>query len=304
VSALRALRRWGRRRLARLDAAIDSLLPDRLFYGRMYRRAFGRRLDLRHPRTLNEKIIWLMLNYRRPLLTQLADKYLCREYVTARLGEAYVTHLHGVWDVPEAIDFDRLPETFVLKISNGFAMNIYCRDRATFDAAAARRTLASWLRRPHHVKFREWAYKDAPARIIAEELLVDAPYGAPIDYKVMCLNGEPRFIEVHTNRHVDHRRGAVDLSWTPLPFRINVHASRAHDAIPPPPKNLDELLASARRLAEGIPVLRVDLFSLEERRIRVGELTVYPAAGHLHFQPDSWDRYWGDRLELPAPWRA
>jgi hypothetical protein len=304
VSALRALGRWGRRRLDRLDAAVDSLLPDRLFYGRMYRRAFGRRLDLRHPRTLNEKIIWLMLNYRRPLLSRLADKYECRGYVTERLGKAYVNRLYGVWDDPAAIDFERLPETFVLKVSNGFAMNIYCRDQAAFDTAAARSTLAGWLRRPHHVRFREWAYQGARTRIIAEELLVDAPYGAPTDYRVMCFNGEPQFIEVLTNRHVDHRRGSVDLSWAPLPFRINPHGIPAHDTMPPRPKNLDEMLACAKRLADGLPLVRVDLYSLEERRIRVGELTVYPGAAHLHFRPEHWDRFWGDQLELPAPYRA
>jgi hypothetical protein len=233
-----------------------------------------------------------------------ADKYEARGYVDERLGREYTVSLYGVWDDPQAIDFERLPETFVLKISNGFAMNIFCRDRASFDADAARRTLSGWLRRPHHKNFREWAYNDARSRIIAEELLVDAPYGAPTDYKLMCFNGEPQFIEVHCNRHVDHRRGAVDLSWRPLPFRINIQSSRAHDVIPPPPKNLEELIGCARQLAQGIPLLRVDLFSLEERRIRVGELTVYPAAGRLHFRPDSWDRYWGDRLELPAPWRA
>jgi hypothetical protein len=292
------------RQLRRIDRRIDSLLPDRLFYARMYRRAFGRRLDLRNPRRFNEKTIWLMLNYRRPLLTRLADKYESRGYVVERLGPQYVNRLWGVWDHPDAIDFAQLPDSFVLKVSNGCLMNIYCRDRASFDVDAARRTLAGWLRRPYHKNFREWAYEGTRSRIIAEELLVDSPYGAPADYKIMCFNGEPQFIDLHTNRHVDHRRSAFDLSWRLLPFRMNVQSSAAHDVIPPPPKNLDEIIGCARRLAEGVPLLRVDLFSLEERRIRVGELTVYPAAGHQYFLPASYDEYWGKRLALPEPWRS
>jgi hypothetical protein len=286
-----------------VTAAIDAFLPDRLYYSRVYRRAFGRRLDLRQPRTFNEKVFWLMLCYRHPLLTRLADKYEMREFIAERVGASYLVPLHGVWDSSADIDFERLPQTFVLKVSNGFAMNIYCRDRAAFDTEAARRALEGWLRRPHYSRFREWAYKEARSRIIAEELLVDSRYPSPADYKIMCMNGEPHFIEIHTGRHVDHRRDVVDLDWTPLPFTINVQSFRIHDAIPPPPKNLDELIACARRLAAGVPLLRVDLFSLEERRVLVGELTVYPAAGQTHFRPESYDRYWGNRLELPAPWR-
>jgi hypothetical protein len=274
-----------------------------MFYRRVYRRAFGRRLDLRHPRTFNEKVFWLMLHYRHPLLTQLADKYQMRSFIAERLGPECLVPLHGVWDDPADIDIARLPDTFVLKISNGFAMNIYCRDRARFDLDAARGTLAGWLRRPHHANFREWAYRHSRSRIIAEELLVDPRCPSPADYKLMCLNGEPQFIEIHTGRHVDHRRDVVDLDWTPLPFTINAHTFRVHDVIPPPPKNLDALIGCARRLAAGLPLLRVDLFSLEERRVLVGELTLYPAAGRTYFRPDSYDRYWGDRLRLPEPWQ-
>lgn len=182
-------------------------------------------------------------------------------------------------------------------------MNIYCRDRATFDRDAARRQLAGWLRRSHYSNFREWAYKDARSRIMAEELLVDRRLGTPSDYKIMCFNGEPRFIEVHTDRHADHRRDIVDLEWRPLPFKINVHLFPAHDVIPPPPENLDQLIKCAGRLAEGLPLLRVDFFSLEGRRILLGELTVYPAAGQTHFTPESYDGYWGDVLPLPVAYR-
>lgn len=293
------LRRRVRRGLDRANAAIDSLLPDRLFYARVFKRAFGRRLNFRQPRTFNEKIFWLMLYYRRPVLTRLADKYESRGYVAERIGAQYLNELYGVWDDAADIDFERLPPTFVLKVSSGFAMNIYCRDRATFDAEAARRRLTDWLRRPHYGSFREWAYKNARSRIMAERLLGGGRWLAPSNYNPMCFNGEPRYVEVHTGRYVDHRRDVFDLQWRLLPFTVNAHNFPPSDEVIPRPSNLDEMIECARRLSEGLPLLRVDFYSVEGRTV-FGELTVYPTAGHSYFRPESYDRYWGDALQLPA----
>jgi hypothetical protein len=293
----RAFARWLKRSRGRLNRAIEDLLPDRTCYARRYRRNFGRRLDLRNPRTFNEKLYWLMLNYRKPIVTRLADKYEARGYVADRIGEKYLNELYGVWDHPDEIDFDGLPEAFVLKISGGWNMNIFCRDRARFDVEGARRQLAAWLRRPHYRLFREWAYKDIRQRIVAERLLVDARWGEPMEFKVNCFNGEPRFVGVHFDRLRSHRRDFYDPEWRLLPF-TKLSNPPSGKALPKPP-NFDEILHCARRLGDGFPFVRIDFLSADDRTV-FGEFTWYPAAAYNRFWPESYDRYWGDQLQLPA----
>jgi hypothetical protein len=289
--------RWLRRRWHGLDAASERWLPDRLIYARRYRRNFGRRLDLREPRTFNEKLYWLMLHYRLPIVTALADKYEARRYVAERIGEKYLNEIYGVWDDPDAIDFDRLPATFVLKIAGGWNMNIFCGDRARFDTIAARTQLRAWLRRPHYLLHREWAYKGIRPRIMAERLLIDARWSEPPDFKVHCFNGEPRFVGVHLDRARGHRRDFFDLEWRLLPFTKLSNPPSGEPLAKPP--NFDEIVACARRLADGFPFIRVDFLSANDQTF-FGEFTWYPAAAQNRFWPESYDRYWGDAIRLPS----
>jgi hypothetical protein len=294
---LRYLVGWIRGSRHRLERAAERLLPDRVIYARRYKRNFGRRLDFRRPCTFNEKLYWLMLNYRPPIVTRLADKYGARGYVAERIGKKYLNELYGVWDHPDAIDFDRLPETFVLKISGGWNMNLFCRDRGRFDVDGARRQLASWLRRPHYWLHREWAYKNIKQRIIAERLLVDTNGREPLDFKVNCFNGEPRFVGVHFDRLRGHRRDFYDLEWRVMPFTKLSNPSTGQSM--PKPPNFDEIVECARRLAGDFPFVRVDFLSVDHRTV-FGEFTWYPAAAYNRFRPESYDRYWGDALVLPA----
>lgn len=291
----RKLGRLVRGGVSRVSEAVWRCVPDRVVYARTFKRTFGRPLDLRQPRTFNEKLFWLMLYYRLPILTRLADKYGVRSYVAERIGEKYLNELYGVWEDPATIPFDRLPDTFVLKVTGGWEMTLFCRDRSRFDAEGARRQLATWMRRPHYFLAREWAYKDIRPRVIAERLLVDPRWGVPPDYKVFCFNGEPRFIQVDTDRFSGHRRDCFDLSWQLAPFTFNFQPSGV--AIPRP-SNLDETVACARKLAAGFPFVRTDFFSVDGRTI-FGEMTWYPEAARGRFVPDSFDRYWGDALQLP-----
>jgi TupA-like ATPgrasp len=276
---------------------LRDVVPDRVILARRFRSAFGRPLDLRHPTTFNEKIYWLMLYYRVPLMSQLADKYAVRSYVTERVGPHILNELYGVWDRARDIAFADLPETFALKVNWGWRMNLFCRDRASFDPDAARRQVAAWMRRSHYWRHREWAYRNIRPRVTAERLLHDPAWSNPVEHCFFCFDGEPAFIRVHTDRDRAHGTDHFDLDWKPAPFGIQ----RPNSGRPlPRPSNLEEMADCARRLSGGWPFVRVDLFGIGGRTI-FQEMTWYPSAGLSRFMPESYDRYWGDRLRLPAP---
>jgi hypothetical protein len=292
TQSLRAGIRW---RIQILEDRLQPLLPDRLVYERRFREYFGRPINWGAPRSFNEKIYWLMRYYRRRIMTTLADKYAVRNYVADRLGARFLNTVYGVWNTPEEIPYDSLPPAFVLKATHGHAMNIFCRSRDTLDKVACRRQLAVWLRRNHYLAYREWAYKHIRPRIIAEELLVDPLCGTPPDYKFFCFSGEPRFIQVDTDRFADHRRDFFDVDWTILPFTVKFPRS---DRSIPRPTNLEEMVECARMLAAGFPFVRVDFYSCNGQTI-FGEMTWYPDAGTTLFSPQSYDEYWGRQIQLP-----
>ncbi|HYR70939.1 MAG TPA: ATP-grasp fold amidoligase family protein [Candidatus Acidoferrum sp.] len=289
--------RWLVRGLAwRARRVLADAVPDRVVLARRFKRIFGRRLDLRNPQTLNEKLHWMMLYYRPPLMSQLADKYAVRPYVAERVGPHILNELYGAWDRVGDIDFSGLPDTFVLKVNWGWRMNLFCRDRATFDVEAARRQLAAWMRRSHYWHNREWVYKDITPRIVCERLLTDPVWSSPTEYAFHCFDGEPRFLRVTTDR-ASGKLGTdtFDLQWQKPPFVVN-RADSGH--ITERPSNFDEMADCARRLSRGWPFVRVDFFGVEGRTI-FQELSWHPAAGTSRFIPESYDRYWGDQLTLP-----
>lgn len=271
-------------------------LPDRYIQATEFKQVFGRRLNWESPSTFNEKIHWIMRYDRRPVMTQLADKYAVREYVAKKIGPEFLKDIYGVWDNPSAIDFKRLPGSFVLKVTWGSGQNILCEDKSALDADKTRKQLGQWMKRGMYNLFREWAYKDITPRIICEELIQDEAGHIPADYKFFCFNGEPHFIQVVTNRFQNHRRHIFDLTWKHLPFNIE-YSSNCDDV--PQPVTLETMISVARTLSKGFPFVRVDLYSVGTRVI-FGEMTWYPEAGFLKFVPDSYDRILGEALILPS----
>jgi len=277
-----------------------KVLPDRCVQERQFQQRFGRPLNLESPATFNEKIHWLMLNYRIPVMTQLADKCKVRGYVAARVGDSLLNDLYGVWDDPWAVEFERLPDSFVLKVTSGSGQNVLCRDKAKLNVERTRLQLAEWMKRNEYWVSREWAYKRITPRIIGERFLKDEQGNVPSDYKLFCFNGEPLFVQVDTDRFTDHRRDLFDLDWKLLPF--NIMYSSSQRAIPRP-ANLETMISAARALSQGFPFVRVDLYSTGERMI-FGEMTWYPEGGLSAFIPDSYDLEWGNVLRLPSPMGA
>lgn len=275
---------------------LHDRLPDAVVLGRRFAHLYGRPIDWRCPRTFSEKLFWLMRYQRDPRVTQLADKYAVRSYVAERVGPEILNDLYGVWERVSDIDFDALPEAFVLKVNWGWRAQVMCARKGDLDVADARRRLAAWMARSHYWVHREWSYKNIRPRLIAERLLVEPGGGAPAEYNIWCFGGEPRFIRVHVNRATDDERHLRDVTWAHPPFTVN-GPGPAREL--PRPSNLDDMLSCARRLARGWPFVRVDLYAVAGRTV-FSEMTWTPGAGLNRFDPERYDRHWGDALPLPS----
>ncbi|HKW93170.1 MAG TPA: ATP-grasp fold amidoligase family protein [Methylomirabilota bacterium] len=271
-------------------------MPDRVILARRYRRIFGRRLNLWSPKTFNEKLYWLMLYYRPPLATTVSDKYAVRAYVAERTDSAILNDLYGVWDRAEDVDFDALPEAFVLKVNWGWRMNMLCPRKGALDLTATRAQLSAWMEHNLYWTTREWSYKNIRPRIICERLLLDEAGGAPTEYSFFCFGGQPAFLRAQCDRATHVTADTFDMEWRIPPFVINrPNTGRVVDR----PSSLDAMADHARRLSAGWPFMRVDLYDVDGH-IVFGELTLYPGAGTNRFTPVEYDRYWGDAIQLPG----
>lgn len=230
---------------------LEETLPDSLALRLLYYRSLGQVLHLRRPRTFTEKIQWLKLNYRLPIMGQLADKYQSRSYVEERLGAGVLNELYGVWDRAEEIDFDSLPKQFAIKVSSASHANIFCRDKSKLDLEDVREQLGDWMGRDYYRDSREWAYKGLKPRIIAERLLEDGTGQSPADYKFYCFNGKPGLIEVAIGRHEKLTITLLDTNWRVLPCSYNFYPSQRKPI--ERPGNLEEMLSHAAALAKDFP---------------------------------------------------
>lgn len=288
-----------RQLVEQLKSLVRARLPrvlQRVIIARQFRRSVGYRLNISKPQSFNEKLQWLKLYHRDPLITICADKYLVREYVGRVIGEEYLTRLYGTYDHAEDVDFQRLPDRFVLKTNNGSGTNVICTSNSVLDHSATRSKLATWLadRNLYAVSF-EWAYRDIEPKIICEELLLPASGADLIDYKIMCFNGKARMVFTCTDRKSSLKVDFFDLNWNHLPFQRKF----ANNERPVPrPKNLDAMISLAEKLAAPFPFVRVDFYDLDTR-IVFGELTFYPGNGMEPFEPVSWDYDLGRELGLP-----
>ena len=264
----------------------------------LYYRKFGRPIDLKTPKTLNEKIMWLKLNTYRddPLVTQCADKYRVREYVEqAGCGDALNT-LYGVWDSPRPIDWSALPDAFVLKCNHGCGYNILCPDKRKLDTKAAVRQLEKWLRTSFWLSYAELQYRKIPRKVICEKLLGG---GGPLpDYKVYCFHGKAEYILVCLDRGGGRKPKFYffDRDWNFCPITRDGKQA-AKDFSLPRPQQLDKMLAYAERLSEPFPFVRADFYD-DGGRIVFGELTFTPAAALDTGRLPETDRMFGAMLDI------
>lgn len=261
-----------------------------------YKNYRGRNLNLKNPQTFNEKIQWIKLYDNSPLKTHLTDKYLVREWVKEKIGIEYLVPLFGVWDSFDEINFDILPNKFVLKANHGSGWNIMVADKAKFNKQEAKIKFDKWM----HTNFAfcygfELHYRDIKPKIIAEEYIENDKN--LYDYKIMFLNKKPVFIWVDSERFTNHKKDIFDLNWNLLPFTIGYKNS---DNPPKKPKNLDQMLHLAKKLIPDFACVRVDFYNLNNERIKFGELTFTSCSGLDRFNPEEFDLYYGKRLTLPS----
>ena len=262
-----------------------------------YRTITGLKLDLDHPKTFMEKLQWIKWKRRDPLMITLSDKVAVRDYIREKAGEKYLVKSLGVWASPDDIDFDALPDKFVLKVNWGCHQNIICADKSKFDRADARMKLGTWTMpySNHYYNFLEWAYLEIPARIIAEEFLDDG-HGLR-DYKFFCFQGEPKFLFVCDGRESETPTFTTyDCDFK----RMNVvwGGGALYPGEMEKPSAWDEMLAICRKLSAEMPFLRVDLYFVDGQ-VKVGELTCYPGAGWAIPEPYSLNYELGKLLPIP-----
>lgn len=256
----------------------------------------GEILNLENPQTFNEKIQWMKMNDSTPLKTRLADKYLVREWVKEKIGEEYLIPNLGVWDNFDEINFDELPDQFVLKCNHGAGYNIIVKDKSKLDLEDARNKINKWLQEDFAFKNGfEMHYSAIPRKIIAEKYIENFDNDL-YDYKVWCFNGKAHYIQFLTERYTDGLKTTFyDTKWNKLDF---VNFLPRDTKINPKPEKLDLLIQLCEKLAQGFNYVRVDFYITNEGDIYFGEMTFTPASGVHNWDPKSMDQKIGQMLEL------
>lgn len=280
---------------------IARLLPDKQYLSLKFYQEFGRFPNWNYPHTYSEKLQWLKLYDRNPEYTRMVDKHAVKKYVADIIGEEYVIPTLGVWDTPEEIEWDKLPNRFVLKTTHGGGNTgvVICKDKSTFDKKKAIEKLNESIDTDLYKVWREWPYKDVPKRVIAEQYIEPNPETNDLsDYKFFCFDGEVKGLFVATERQNPNEEVKFDFfdeNYKHLPLR------QGHDhakITPPKPRNFELMKSLSEKLSKGFPHVRIDLYDLGDR-VLFGEITFFHFSGLVKFEPECWDKHFGDMLTLP-----
>lgn len=272
---------------------------DERYLRKLYELNFGVKPDLGHPTKFSEKIQWLKLHDHNPLYTTMVDKLAVKELVCERLGKEYVIPVIAEWDSPEQIEWEKLPNQFVLKTNHdgGGHGIVICKDKSKLSVAKAMKELRSSFHQSTYSRTREWPYKNVHKSVFAETFVNDRN-GELRDYKFFCFNGKVKCFKIDYNRQIYHQANYYDTQC---------HLLRYGEAAYPPnyeadihiPENIQEMITLAEKLAKDIPFVRIDFYNVDGR-IYFGEITFYPAGGMSKWVGDvDVDAVWGEWLRLP-----
>lgn len=276
---------------------ITHILPDKLYLKLKYYQRMGKKLNLDNPKTFNEKLQWLKLYDRNPLYTKLVDKYEVRRYIANSIGEEYLIPLLGVWDNFDEIDFDILPNQFVLKCTHDSGGLIICKDKTKLDISLVKNKINRCLSYNYYWHGREWPYKNVKPQIIAEQYMVDYSSYELKDYKYFCFDGVPRAMFIATDRsrpNVETKFDFYDMNFNHMPF-TNGHPNSEVEI--KCPDGFEKMKKLAAILSKGIPQVRVDFYNINGR-IYFGELTLSHWSGFTPFSPEEWDLKFGEWIHL------
>lgn len=271
-------------------------MDDEKYLKKKFKAIMGKDLNLENPKTFNEKLQWLKLYNRKDEYTIMVDKVAVRDYISEKLGEEYLIPCLGVWDDPDDIDFDKLPDKFVLKCNHNSGLGMcICRDKSKLDIEKVKNELKKGLTQDYFLVGREWPYKDVTPRIIAEKYMSDGSEHDIKDYKFMCFDGVVHNCFVCSERQKGLKVTFFDLNWEVLPFTRHYPKSDEHIE---KPKNFEKMIELAKILSKGLPFVRVDFYEIEGK-IFFGELTFFPGCGLEEFTPEEWDYRLGELIKLP-----
>ena len=273
-------------------------LPDSCYIRLRFYQRFGKWPNLKNPQTFSEKLQWLKLHDRNPLYTTLVDKYAVKKWVADKIGEEYIIPTLGVWNSFDEIDFNTLPNQFVLKTTHDSGGVVICRDKSKFDKDAARKKLTKSLKHNFYDRGKEWHYKNVKPRIIAESFLSDGVHSDLADYKFLCFNGNPAYCQVITERSIDEKVDFFDMEWKYQEFTGLMKAFPHATKEPNKPFCFEQMKEFCHQLAINIPFVRVDFYEINGK-LSFGEMTFFPASGFGKFTPNKWNKKIGDLIQLP-----
>lgn len=277
-------------------------MDDRKYLEYEFKVTMGYPLSFKAPKTFSEKLQWLKLNDRNPEYTKLIDKYEVKEYVAKKIGQQYIVPTLGIWGNFEDINFDVLPEQFVLKCTHDSGGLYICRDKKLLNIKKVKRKMKTALRKNFYFGSREWPYKNIKPRIIAEEYLEEAgdkEKKGLLDYKFYCFHGEPKFLYV-SQGFENHRTTVLNymtLEWKKADFYRTDY--KEFKELPPKPEHFEEMIELAKTLSSGHYFLRVDFYEVNGK-IYFGELTFYPGGGMAPFEPFEYELKFGEMIKLPV----
>jgi hypothetical protein len=308
-SALRFIRDEDYRVYLLCDTPWARKMPDEEYLKHLFKAKTGHTLHLEDPQTFNEKMQWLKLYDRKPIYTTMVDKFRARDYVAQTIGEEYLIPLLGVWDDPDDIVPEELPQRFVLKCNHNSGLGMcLCTDKSKLDWEQVKRDLRRGLAQDYYLRGREWPYKDVPRKIIAEQFMEQSVCHAStgqkpdslVDYKFFCFNGKVQFLYASENlADADHEKAKISyitLDWQQAPFSRSDYARM--ETLPDKPQNFEKMIQLAEILAKDTYFLRVDFYEIDGK-IYFSELTLFNSSGFVDFEPDSWNQVWGDAIHLP-----
>ena len=281
----------------KLFRKLSRLIPDRIYLQIVYFKHFRRFINFNNPKTFNEKIQWLKLNYRNEEYTKLVDKYRVKQYITKLIGEEYVIPTLGVWINVDDIDFKSLPEKFVLKCNNDSGGIVICKNKKDFDEAKAKSFLKERLKNNGYWYGREWPYKNVKPCIIAEKYMEDSISKDIKDYKFFCFNGSMEFFDIDIDRFIEHRANYYDRNGNFLPFG-KTYCPPDYTKKIEMPKNLDKMIELAETISHNTVLSRIDFYEIDGQ-VYFGEITFYPGSGFSPFTDEKWDYKLGDMIDLP-----
>lgn len=278
---------------------IARLLPDKVYLSIKYRVHLGYWMDWKNPKTYNEKLQWLKVNYRRKDFSMMVDKDAVKKYVAKKIGEEYVIPTIATYNSATDIDFDALPQKFVLKCTHDSGGLVVCKNKESLDFCAVRAKMKKALKRTYIVQNREYPYKYVSRKIIAERYMEEPQYGELRDFKFYCFDGNPRYLLVASGRQKGQKRfDYFDIHWNHWP--VHDEGCPNNDITPEMPKNFEKMIEIAKVLSDGIPHVRVDLYNIDGH-IYFGEMTFFDGSGCNIYEPREYDKVFGKYLTLPQP---